>query len=168
MYVGVENGNLIATATPYHRVDPPILWYVNTTGCRCRCVMATFLDYNACRHQPRVEGCCNNNVFSLGQKSEFVRSGIDMRASIRYLETRDGLAQDAAKYIFAEQRNAEQRAVKTSTAQHFELRSALDIWARSTVGSQHRLYFAPSIHAKLAGDATRLYTQDAIVTELDG
>jgi len=24
-YVGVENGNLIATAMPYHCVDPPIL-----------------------------------------------------------------------------------------------------------------------------------------------
>jgi hypothetical protein len=57
MYVVVENGNLIATATSYHRVDPSILWYLNTTGCRCRCVMAIFLNYNVFTHQPRVEGC---------------------------------------------------------------------------------------------------------------
>jgi hypothetical protein len=168
MYVRVENGNLIATAMPYHCVEPPILWYVNTTGCRCRRVMAIFLDYKAFSHQPRVEGCCDNIVFSLGQESEFVRSGIDMRASIRYLETRDGLAQEAAKHILAEQRNAEKRAVKTSTAQHFEVRSALDIWTKSTFGSQHRVYFSPSLRAKLAGDARRLDTRDAIVTELDG
>jgi hypothetical protein len=66
MYILIENGNLIATATHYHHVDPPILWYVNTTDCRCRCVMAIFLQYNAFSHQPRVKGCCDNTVFCLG------------------------------------------------------------------------------------------------------
>jgi len=128
--------------------------------------MAISFDYDAISHQRRVEGCCDNIVFSLGQESEFVSSGIDMRASIRYLETRDGLAQEAAKYILAEQQNAKKHAVKTSTAQHFEVSSALDIWAKSTFGSQHRLYFSPSIHAKLAGNAKQLDMRDAIVTEL--
>jgi hypothetical protein len=76
-----------------------------------------------------------------------------MRASIRYLETRHGSVEEAAKHILAEQRNAEKGAVKTSTSQHFEVRSALDIWAKSTFGSQHRIYFSPSIRATLAGDA---------------
>jgi len=130
--------------------------------------MAIFFDYNAFTHQPRIEGCCDNIVFSLGQESKFVKSRIDMQALIQYLETRDGLAQEAAKHILAEQRNTEKRTVKPSTAQYFEVRRALDIWAKSTFGSQHRLYFSPSIRAKLAGDARRLDMRDAIVTELDG
>jgi len=82
VYVGVENGNLIVIAMCYHHVDPPILWYVNTTGCCCRCVIAILLNYNAFRHQPRVERYGNNIDFSLGQESEFVRSRIDIQQSI--------------------------------------------------------------------------------------
>jgi len=129
--------------------------------------MAIILHYNAFSHQPWVDGCCNNIVFSLRQESEFIRSGIDMQASIRYLQTRDGLVQKAAKHISAEQRNAKKRTVKTSTAQHFEVRSALDIWAKSTFGSQHRLYVSRSIHAKPAGDARQLDMRESIVTDLD-
>jgi hypothetical protein len=83
MYVVVDNGHRIATATPYHPVDPPILWYVNTMDCRCRCVMAIILDYNAFSHQPRVDACCDNIVFSLGQEFKFVRSTIHIPALIQ-------------------------------------------------------------------------------------
>jgi hypothetical protein len=33
MEVRVENGNLIAIAKHYHRIDPAIVWYANTMGC---------------------------------------------------------------------------------------------------------------------------------------
>jgi hypothetical protein len=55
-----------------------------------------------------------------------------MRASIPYLDTRECLAHVADKYILAEQWIAKKHAVKISTAQHFEVKSALDIWAQST------------------------------------
>jgi len=58
--------------------------------------------------------------------------------------------------------------VKTSTALHFEVRRALDLWAKSTFGPQHRLHFSASIRANLARDASQLYTHNTIVTELDG
>jgi hypothetical protein len=51
------------------------------------------------------------------------------------LKTRDGVAQKAAKHIFVEQQKAKKSAAKTSTVQHIEVRSALDIWAKSTIVS---------------------------------
>jgi hypothetical protein len=136
-------------------------------GCCCRCVKAIFLDFNAFSHQPRVEGYCNNNDFSLGQESKFVRSGIDMQVSIRYLGTRDGFAEEPAKSISIEQRNAEKCAAKTSTVQQFNVRSALDKWVKSNFQSQHRLHFLPTICGTRAGDVSRLDKHDTIVTELD-
>lgn len=51
-YENVNPSTRFAALTPYHKVDPTILWYINTTGCRARSIMASFVDSTAFSPQP--------------------------------------------------------------------------------------------------------------------
>ncbi|KAA8913111.1 P-loop containing nucleoside triphosphate hydrolase protein [Sphaerosporella brunnea] len=53
------------TDTACARLDPGLLFYVNTLGCRCRAALATFGDSAAYESQNRAPGCCDNMLYLL-------------------------------------------------------------------------------------------------------
>ena len=44
MYTGRNCHKKERAPSAYHTVDPAVLFYVNTSGCRCRAIMALFED----------------------------------------------------------------------------------------------------------------------------
>ena len=48
----------------YHRIDPSLLWYINTKGCRSRCMLAAFCDRGAYSNAQRDGPCCDNCFYS--------------------------------------------------------------------------------------------------------
>lgn len=49
--------------TAYHRVDPAILWFVNSVGCRRRLALALFMCKRAFRPMNH-EACCDNCLYA--------------------------------------------------------------------------------------------------------
>ncbi len=82
----------------FHKVDPPLLWFFNTVGCRRRLVLACFADNSAFgSHAPDIS-CCDNCLYSsyeganAGDDSgvpDWELHDITMRHSLRYLETNE-------------------------------------------------------------------------------
>lgn len=51
-----EEGKL----SPYHQVDPPLLWFINMEGCRRRLALACFADRFAFGRLSDDRSCCDN------------------------------------------------------------------------------------------------------------
>lgn len=87
-YDGANPSTRSAAPTAYHKVDPPILWYLNTTGCRARSMMASFADTTAFSPEPRRRDCCDNCIYnstvSGGRLPDFTRHKFDISISTRY------------------------------------------------------------------------------------
>ena len=77
--------------SPYHRIDPGVLFYLNSSGCRCRAVMAAFMDAAAFSTSgTRPQDCCDNAIYSTSSGSsvpEWSRHGVHASDSIQYLST---------------------------------------------------------------------------------
>ncbi len=82
----------------FHKVNPPLLWFFNTVGCRRRLVLAYFADDSAFgSHIPDIS-CCANCLYS-SYKGVNARDDSDvpnwelydvtMRHFLRYLETNE-------------------------------------------------------------------------------
>ncbi len=82
----------------FHKVDPPLLWFLNTIGCRRRLVLACFADDSAYgRFAPDISYCDNflyssyesANVEEDSGVPEWELYDVTMRHSLRYLETNE-------------------------------------------------------------------------------
>ena len=72
----------------YHHIDPGLLFYVNTVGCRCRAVMAAFVDAAAYSGAQEAD-CCDNFLYSGSDDvPKWQRHRVDARHSLRFLSTR--------------------------------------------------------------------------------
>ena len=76
--------------TPYHAVDPAILWLINTIGCRRYLALACFMSNNAFKGQTHL-ACCNNCIYSArdeeGAIPDFERHDITAQHCRQYLKT---------------------------------------------------------------------------------
>ncbi len=82
----------------FHKVDPPLLWFLNTIGCHRRLVLACFADDSAYgRFAPDIS-CCDNCLYSSYESAnaeedsdmpEWELHDVTMRHSLRYLETNE-------------------------------------------------------------------------------
>ena len=84
-YPDRDCGKMTKTGSCYERVDLPLLFYLNTTGCRCRAVMAAVLDAAAFQGT-RESDCCDNILYlnSGGEIPDWERHGVSAKVSVRY------------------------------------------------------------------------------------
>lgn len=82
----------------FHKVNPPLLWFLNTTGCRRRLALACFADDSAYGNLVPKISCCDNCLYSLYESTnaeedfgvpEWELHDVTMRHSLRYLETNE-------------------------------------------------------------------------------
>ena len=80
----------------FHKVDPPLLWFLNTTGCRRRLALACFADDSVYGNLAPKMSCCDNCLYSSYESANAEEDSgvpkwelhdVTMRHSLRYLET---------------------------------------------------------------------------------
>lgn len=75
----------------YQKVDPSLLWYVNTIGCQRRSTLTCFICPTACRwYHDNNETCCNSCLYQLvGQTNapSFSLHGVSSCLSLHYHAT---------------------------------------------------------------------------------
>lgn len=79
--------------SPFHDIDPALLWFINTTGCRRCLALACFMS-DASAAKDRTIVCCDNCIYDqhvdeegLEEVPTFERHGITARHCNRYLAT---------------------------------------------------------------------------------
>ena len=91
-----SSGSCTKGRSAYHEIDPALLFYVNTIGCRCRAVMAAFVDATA-YSGTRNADCCDNILYSESGSDkvpEWQRHRVNARHSLRFLSTRQYLQEN--------------------------------------------------------------------------
>ncbi len=82
----------------FHKIDPPLLWFLNTVGCCRRLVLASFADDSAFRSHALDISCCDNYLYSSyegangGNDSgvpDWELHDVTVRHSLHYLETNE-------------------------------------------------------------------------------
>lgn len=146
LYFGRLSSRPTKSPTPYHKIDPALLWMLNTSGCRCRLIMAMFSDRDAFKGI-RDMACCDNCAYSLANQQEsgnpegeleadnsdsivvpdFDRCGVSMELSICFEDN------EAAKARQVAQGKASKRATgpRTSPLQQRKCLETLTAWAKS-------------------------------------
>lgn len=61
----------VKTPTLYHTLDPAVLWFINTTGCRRRLALACFMSSSFFTRQT-AHSCCNNCIYNEWCKIDLV------------------------------------------------------------------------------------------------
>jgi len=84
-YTDRDCGKKTKTSSCYERVDPPLLFNLNTTGCRCRAVMAAFVDA-AAFEGTRESDCCGNILYlnSGSEIPDWERHGVSAKVRVQY------------------------------------------------------------------------------------
>lgn len=159
IYKGTKlpNESVGSAVTAYHRIDPSVLRYINTKGCRARCLLAAFCDGGAYSDEPRQLPCCDNCYYS--QRSAMVPGAVVpgyqaasawMKASTRFFDTEDSRAERTLEQMQLDQHDNERKAVKTSLVQQSLVSCALDEFALATFGSLHRLLFPAQLRRRIS------------------
>lgn len=116
------------TASPYHRIDPAILWFINTKGCRRYLALACFMSEI---RGEQSSDCCDNCIYDQWD---------DTLSEIPTFNHYDMMACHCRQYLFTqeykrsiietERRNLMMREgehiKKTSAAQQERCKLALD------------------------------------------
>jgi hypothetical protein len=111
----------VKTVTAHAQLDPALLFYINTLGCRCRAALATFADPSAYALEGRALGCCDNSLYEQEpQKApRCALNGVSASLSVRYVKPispgQSGLPRGTA-------------GQKPSKAQITSVRQAIDSW----------------------------------------
>lgn len=77
--------------SPYHKVDPTVLWFVNTVGCRRRLILACAMQASAFTISCPFD-CCDNCICEgdpNGDVPVYDIHDITARQSIRYFDSKD-------------------------------------------------------------------------------
>ena len=158
-----------AAVTAYHRIDPSVLWYVNTKGCRARCMLAAFCDRGAFAEDQRKPPCCDNCFYSQQATAEMTGPPTSawMKASIRFFDTEDSRVERTREQIEDDQRENVRKMVKTSPAQELAVSQALDEFAFKTFGDLHRLLFPTNLRRRIASVGVRCISKALLAAEIN-
>ena len=75
------------TGNAYERTDPGILWFLNTSGCRRRLILACFMCKKAFKPFPDLVDYCNDRMYNhmvVGQVPEFELHGVTAKLAMMY------------------------------------------------------------------------------------
>ncbi|MCJ1470613.1 hypothetical protein MMC07_009259 [Pseudocyphellaria aurata] len=149
LYFGRLASRVVKSSTPFDQIDPALLWFINTTGCRSQLVMANFVDRNTYRGE-RSTHCCDNCIYLRVNTPEatehltpleFTHCGVSMDKSIRYDETEIG-----AEVLRSSRQKSKRRTSKKKDRTSRPLQSkcidALNTWAEKTWPSIDSLVFS--------------------------
>ena len=173
MYKQTQTGRA-KVSSPYQKIDPAVLFYLNTSGCRCRAVMAAFMDAAAFTGT-RLQDCCDNAIYSTSESSgvggvpEWSRHGVHASDSVRYLCTDqffngqvDAQLHGAAS---ATQRIRTRPGTKSNPMVSSAVRRALDEWIsrKPEFARTHRMILPLKVRNKVAIHATSICTEGDLI-----
>ncbi len=105
-------------SSAYHKIDPAILWFINTTGCRRRMILACFICTKAFRQMEHTH-CCDNCMYErtpLGAIPVFELQGVIAKTSMRFHQTREWKENRVKEEYTRHVDHEVTRAIKTSDA----------------------------------------------------
>jgi len=127
LYTERDCGKKTKTGSCYERIDPPLFFNLNTTGCRCREVMAGFVDA-AAFEGTRESDCCDNILYlnSGREIPDLERHGVSAKVSVRYTVSAQywNEISDRANVINGRPKD------KPSSAERAVVLKAIDHWLR--------------------------------------
>lgn len=118
----------------YHKIDPAILWYVNTTGCHRRMILVCFICTKAFRQMEHTH-CCDNCMYKrvpLGDTPDFELQGVTTKMSMRFYQTREWEENRVEEEYIQRVDHEVTRAIKTSNTQRLACETALNNFATRT------------------------------------
>lgn len=146
------------SASPYHKVDPAVMWFVHTTRCRRCLALACFMS-SPVEHIKST--CCDNCIYNAIENMEgeeevlpaFERYGVTAKHYRRYLETKDcerQVQQSRLDAIACTRRSA------TKIADQEACIVALSDFANETWHGMAETYFLSILRQKIAGSAAQI------------
>ncbi|MCJ1467000.1 ATP-dependent DNA helicase Q5 [Pseudocyphellaria aurata] len=155
--------------TSYHRVDRAVLWFINTTGCRRRLILACSMR-NAAFSTAQRSRCCDNCMYAEQTDKNtpiYDVLGITARQSMRYFESKEWEEQEVFMEYNRLITKKFNRASEPSWEQCQIIRNALDDWAETTwPNDMATLVFSQALRAKLTKAARRINSVDILRKEI--
>jgi hypothetical protein len=136
----------------YALLDPAVLFYINTLGCRCRAALATFADPSAYVEEARKLDCCDNSLYSDPPAASTHKvNGVPATLSVRHC------AFDSPEESLLPSGPA---VMKPSKAQITAVRRAIDSWVRQHWPRRYSMIL-PAVHKEeLIGNCMAIHTVD--------
>ena len=156
---------------PYHKVDPTVLWFVNTVGCRRRLILACSMQASAFTMSCPLD-CYNNCIYKgdwNGDVPVYDIHDITARQSIRYFDSEDWESQEIlVEYNWLVAQRAHQALEQTPNDGQTMCRQVLDDWALSTWPNfgLDKLKFPLMWRQKLCKAGRRITSVEALGREL--
>lgn len=156
--------------TSYHRVDLAVLWFINTTGCRRRLILACSMR-QAAFSMVCPPKCCDNCMYAEQTDKNmpiYDIHSITARQSMRYYESKEWEDRE----IFMEYNRLITKefngASEPSWEQYRNIEKALDDWAETTWPDDYMaaLYFPRALRVKLTRAARRINSVDILRKEI--
>lgn len=160
-----------SSPSAYYQVDPAVLWFINTTGCRRRLALACFTDDLAFKICARGN-CCDNCMYALAEEANidvpaFECQDVTAQHTIRYKNTK----KYKRELVAAKQKELMEQEIiqvqKTSLIQIEACRTALNNFAiRTWFHGMDEIFFPVAWREKLATCAARIHDLDTLRREL--
>ena len=158
------------TGNAYEKTDPGILWFLNTSGCRRRLILACFMCKKAFKPFPDLADYCDNCMYNhmvAGQVPEFELYGVTAKLAMMYERT----LEYSELQLSAERdrlRVINPRNPKTMAKQALACTAALDGFAiqRWPNDSLANIKFPSAWRKRLAKVAIRITTIEQLRKEL--
>lgn len=141
--------------SPYHAVDPAVLWFINTVGCRRCLALACFMSKGSTVEHVH---CCDNCIYSQRTDEDeeipiFERHDVTARNCRRYLGTNEYQLQESQRKELAKRT----RRAKTSVEHREICRAGLDSLARAMwPKGMDKSMFPSALRQKIANAASRI------------
>ena len=122
------------TKSAYYKLDPALLWFINTSGCCQRLILAYFMYNRAFQHLAPIS-CCDNYIYArVPPKTvpEFQIKKVTTRMSMMYYQTTEWEEICLEKEYGWRIINEVTRSNKTSNIQWLACEAALNNFASST------------------------------------
>ncbi|PWW77964.1 hypothetical protein C7212DRAFT_342384 [Tuber magnatum] len=153
----------------YHRIDPSLLWYINSKGCRSRCILAAFRDCGAYSNA-QCDGPCYDNCFYSQDSvttpdSPKTTLATWMKASLRFCDTEEYYVERTTEQWEADRRDKDQITIRTPPLQEVAINSALNSLALKKFGSLHRIFFPIQIGRRIAAVGTCRTSTESLSNE---
>ena len=141
----------------YYQIDPGLLFYVNTVGCRCRAIMAAFMDA-AAYSDPRNTDCCDNILYSGNDDvPEWRRHRVDARHSLRFLSTRQYLNERVNASVDLSRNTRKQGRTVLQVVDAVD--NALDAFVRHHFPRTHNSILPHKVREKVAATYGQISTE---------
>ncbi len=159
----------VKTPTPYHALDPAVLWFINITGCCRRLALACFMS-NSFFIGQTVSAYCDNCLYDKWQEVDsvvpvFERHNITVQYCLWYLTTNEYIL--AAKIQRTMKSAQRQQREKTSMSDQNTCKAALTDFARvKWPHGMDELIFSSALRQRLASVAVQIVSIDDLCKEL--